>query len=117
MASSHPPKVRWQVILIHVRELEKLPAALALQLLVPRLTVVNTVAASDLDQFIDLERLAGAEVFLYDRAVYSCAYFRDEKTRAKVSIFITGRMISVGTKSMFSEPQSIVTPRTCRVRF
>ena len=88
-----------------------------MQRLVPKLTVVNTVPTSDLDQFIDLERLADAEGFLYDRATYNCAYFKDEKTRAKVSIFTTGKMISVGTKRMFSEPQSIVTPRTYRVRF
>jgi len=105
------------VILTCVRELKKLPAAPALQRRVPKLTVVNTVATSDLGQFIDLERLTGAEGFLYDRAVYNCAYFKDEKTRAKVSIFTTGKMISVGTKRMFCEPQSIVTPRTYRVRF
>ena len=37
--------------------------------------------------------------FLYDTAIYRCAYLKDHKTRGKVSIFSTGKMISVGSKS------------------
>jgi len=45
-------------------------------------------------------KLADVEGFLYDQAIYHCAYFRNDNTRAKVSIFSTGKMISVGGKSL-----------------
>ena len=71
----------------------------ALQRLLPKLNIVNVVATAELSQFIDLDRLALVDGFLYDQAIYHCAYLRDEKTRAKVSVFSTGKMISVGSKS------------------
>jgi transcription initiation factor TFIID TATA-box-binding protein len=36
--------------------------------------------------------------FLYDAAIYRCAYLKDNRTRAKVSIFSTGKMICVGAR-------------------
>jgi transcription initiation factor TFIID TATA-box-binding protein len=64
-----------------------------------KLSVVNVVATADLRQSVDLERLALAQGFLYDQAIYPCAYLNDANTKAKVSIFASGKMISVGTKS------------------
>lgn len=58
---------------------------------------VNVVVTADLGQPIDLEALSGAFGFRYDRSVYHCAYLKDPKTTGKVSIFATGRMISIGT--------------------
>jgi transcription initiation factor TFIID TATA-box-binding protein len=46
--------------------------------------------------------LALEEGFLYDQAVYHCAYQKDSKTLGKVSIFASGKMISTGTKSFKS---------------
>ena len=66
----------------------------------PRLEVVNVVATAELGQPVDLDRLAMLEGFLYDQAIYHCAYLKDRNTRAKVSIFATGKMISVGAKSL-----------------
>jgi len=57
------------------------------------------VATAELNQFVNLEKLVHAEGFLYDTAIYRCAYLKDEHTKAKVSIFSTGKMISVGSKS------------------
>jgi transcription initiation factor TFIID TATA-box-binding protein len=57
------------------------------------------VATAELGQFVDLTKLVYVHGFLYDTAIYSCAYLKDEGTNAKVSIFSTGRMISVGAKS------------------
>jgi transcription initiation factor TFIID TATA-box-binding protein len=71
-----------------------------LQRLIPELNIVNVVATGDLKQFINLERLASAHGFLYDRTVYHCAYLQDQKTRAKVIIFASGKLISVGAKSI-----------------
>lgn len=69
-----------------------------LQRLVPKLKIVNLVATAKLSQPVDLAKLADVEGFLYDQAIYHCAYFKDNNTIAKVSIFSTGKMISVGSK-------------------
>jgi TATA-box binding protein (TBP) (component of TFIID and TFIIIB) len=62
------------------------------------------VATAELKQFVDLSRLVYVKGFLYDTAIYRCAYLKDNRTKAKVSIFSTGRMISVGTKSYEDAP-------------
>src|SRR5437870_5822271 len=72
----------------------------AMQEFVPRLTVVNIVATAQLNQFVNLERLVHEAGFSYDPKVYRCAYLKDGKTRSKVIIFSSGRMISVGSKSL-----------------
>jgi transcription initiation factor TFIID TATA-box-binding protein len=68
--------------------------------LLPTLRIVNLVATAELNQLTALERLRNASGFLYDKAIYHCAYLKDPKTHAKVSIFATGKMISIGTKSI-----------------
>ena len=70
------------------------------QRLVPKLSIVNVVATAELNQHIVLERLVHERGFFYDTAIYRCAYLKDRKTRAKVSVFSTGKMISVGAKSL-----------------
>lgn len=57
------------------------------------------VATAELGQLIELEKLTRTKGFLYDQAIYRCAYLKDSKTRGKVSIFSTGKMISIGTRS------------------
>ena len=58
------------------------------------------MATAELGQFVDLRRLAEAVDFRYDSAVYHCAYLSDGKKRTRVSIFSSGKMISVGSKSL-----------------
>jgi transcription initiation factor TFIID TATA-box-binding protein len=65
----------------------------------PKLSIVNVVATAELGQFVNLERLVHVRGFLYDTAIYRCAYLKGNKMNAKVSIFSTGKMISIGTKS------------------
>ena len=65
-----------------------------------RLSIVNVVATAELRQSLDLTKLAFAKGFLYDAAVYRCAYLKDEKMIGKVSVFSTGKMISVGARSL-----------------
>jgi len=66
---------------------------------IPNLSIVNLVATADLGQSIDLESLRATGGFRYDPCVYKCAYLKDSETHGKVSIFSTGKMISVATKS------------------
>lgn len=74
---------------------------------VQRLTVVNVVATAELGQLVDLEKLVGVKGFLYDEAIYHCAYLKDENTRAKVSIFGSGKMICVGAKSLWAATRDL----------
>jgi transcription initiation factor TFIID TATA-box-binding protein len=73
--------------------------ASARQRLLHRLNIVNVVATSELKQFVDLGRLVPLSGFLYDQTIYRCAYLKDGKTKAKVSIFSSGKMICAGAKS------------------
>jgi TATA-box binding protein (TBP) (component of TFIID and TFIIIB) len=65
---------------------------------IPKLRIVNVVATADLFQSVDLAKLAHARGFVYDTAIYRCAYLKDQNMKATVSIFSSGRMISVGSK-------------------
>lgn len=60
---------------------------------------MNLVTTAELNQPVDLNKLTFVDGFLYDTAIYKCAYLKDNKTRAKVSIFSTGKIICVGAKS------------------
>jgi len=67
--------------------------------LMPKVNIVNLIATADLKQFVDLEKLKRVRGFVYDTVIYRCAYLKDDKTQSKVSIFSSGKMISVGSKS------------------
>ena len=63
--------------------------------------IVNVVATADLDEKIDLEDLGKLKEVIHDSMIYGgrVAYFRSPSLKGTVSIFATGKMISVGTKS------------------
>ena len=66
--------------------------------------IVNVVVTATLDRRIELERLH--ELFpkevIHDQEIYGgrVAYFKSKNMEGKVSIFTSGKMISVGTKSV-----------------
>lgn len=64
-----------------------------------KLAIVNVVATSNLRQEVDLDAVCKLPNVLYDSDIYHCAYFKDENMKGKVSIFGSGKMISIGTKS------------------
>lgn len=68
---------------------------------------MNLVATSELGQSIELKGLANVSGFLYDHAIYHCAYLKDGKTKGKVSIFSSGKMISTGTKNFRDARQDL----------
>ena len=51
--------------------------------------------------------MATTDGFLYDQAIYHCAYLKDKKTQAKVSVFATGKMICIGAKSLEAAKQDL----------
>lgn len=65
------------------------------------LRIVNVVATATLNQEIDFEELRKEPEVFHDSNVYGgrVAYFKDKGMQGKVSIFISGKLISVGTKS------------------
>ena len=70
-----------------------------LQRLIKKLTIVNVVATAESKQVVDLAKTFHVSGFRYDPEIYQCAYLKDRNTKGKVSIFSTGKMISIGTKS------------------
>ena len=64
-------------------------------------SIVNVVATATLGHSIDLDSLAHffPRFISYDPERYFAAYFKSDKMQGKVSIFSSGKMISVGTKS------------------
>ncbi len=68
--------------------------------MLPKLSILNLVATAELKQSVDLTKLVYVEGFLFGIAIYRFAYLKDQKTKAKVSIFSTGKMICVGAKNL-----------------
>ena len=60
--------------------------------------IVNVVATTNVGQPIDLNALDTLPNIFYDPDVYHCAYAKDRNMKGKVSIFATGKLISIGTK-------------------
>ena len=75
--------------------------------------IVNVVATAALDQFVDLKSLVRLfpQIVIYDPATYPPpvpAYFKSKDMQGKVSIFSSGKMISVGTKSGEEAGQELI---------
>lgn len=71
-------------------------------LLLGSLKIVNVVATSDLGQKIDLIKLLEFEYVIYNQEKYGgrVAYYQTPNMFGKTSIFASGKMISIGTKSL-----------------
>lgn len=63
--------------------------------------MVNVVATSDLRQSVDLEKIGDLKFGVHDDMFYGgrVAYLKSPTMKGRVSIFRSGKMISVGTKS------------------
>jgi transcription initiation factor TFIID TATA-box-binding protein len=63
--------------------------------------IVNVVATAALNQTVDFFELGGFREILHDPEIYGgrVAYFKSRDMEGKVSIFPSGKLISVGTKS------------------
>jgi transcription initiation factor TFIID TATA-box-binding protein len=68
---------------------------------VTKIKIVNVVATASLDQFMNFEELRKQKEIFYDSDVYGgrVAYFKTPYMEGKVSIFSSGKLISIGTKS------------------
>ena len=66
-----------------------------------KIAIVNVVATAAFNQKIDLVELSQFKEIFHDSEVYGgrVAYFKTKTMQGKVTIFTSGKMISVGTKS------------------
>jgi transcription initiation factor TFIID TATA-box-binding protein len=66
-----------------------------------KVDIVNVVATASLNQIVNFNELVQCKAVIYSSSVYGgrVAYFKTGKMQGKVSIFLSGKMISVGTKS------------------
>lgn len=62
--------------------------------------VVNVVVTGDARQLIDLARLCEFPWGRYDPEIYPAGYIKDEKMLGRVTVFASGKLIGVGTKSI-----------------
>jgi transcription initiation factor TFIID TATA-box-binding protein len=69
--------------------------------IVTKVEIVNVVATATLNQPMDFSKLKNFPEINYSTDVYRgmVAYFKSTQMQGRVSIFRTGKMISVGTKS------------------
>jgi len=68
---------------------------------VVKTAIINVVATAALNQRLDFNELRRFREILHDPDIYGgrVAYFKSPNMSGKVSIFASGKMISVGTKS------------------
>lgn len=63
------------------------------------LRISNLIATGHLNQRVDLNSSASLKYARFDSDAYPCAYVKTPTMTSKVSVFATGKMISVGSKS------------------
>ncbi|MBA7641956.1 hypothetical protein ES703_49642 [subsurface metagenome] len=74
------------------------------------LEVVNVVATTDMHQQVDLIEISQLDNIIYNQEKYGgrVTYLKTPETHGKVSIFFSGKLISVGTRSPEEAQQDLV---------
>jgi len=65
----------------------------------PEIRIQNTVSTADLKQEIDIASFNEYEHLSSNLDLYRCGYVKDHTMTGRVTVFRTGKLISVGTKS------------------
>ena len=65
----------------------------------PEINIVNTVSTADMKQKVDLTVFNNYPFLESNLELYRCGYVKDDRMVGRVTIFASGKMISVGTKS------------------
>jgi len=70
-------------------------------ILVMETEIVNVVSTADLKQRVDLHEISKLDHVIFDQEIYGgrVAYLKTPEMHGKVTIFPSGKLISVGTKS------------------
>ncbi len=67
--------------------------------LIPELKIQNTVTTADLKQEIDIASFNEYDHLSSNLDLYACGYVKDDSMVGRVTVFRSGKLISVGTKS------------------
>jgi TATA-box binding protein (TBP) (component of TFIID and TFIIIB) len=65
----------------------------------PELKIQNTVTTADLKQKIDITSFNKYKYLSSNLELYRCGYVKDASMTGRVTVFGSGKLISVGTKS------------------
>ena len=65
----------------------------------PGIKIQNTVSTADLEEEIDIGSFNRYKHLSSNLELYRCGYVKDDTMTGRVTVFRTGKMISVGTKS------------------
>ncbi len=67
-----------------------------------KIKIVNVITTADLKQKFDITKLNNYSWGIYDQVSYSgiCGYVKSPEMKGRVTIFATGKMISVGSDSI-----------------
>jgi len=74
-------------------------------------SIVNVVATADLKQRVDIQEIATLPYTIHDSEIYGgrVTYLKTPEMNGKVTIFPSGKLISVGTKSPEQAQQDLET--------
>ena len=72
-----------------------------------KMLIVNVVSTADLLQVVDLEKVNRQRWGRYDQEAYPAGYIRDGDIQGVVSVFQSGKLISVGGRSVSSSFYSL----------
>ncbi len=62
--------------------------------------IQNVVCTADLKQRVDIKSFNNYKYLRTNMSLYPCGYFKDDSMVGQVTVFSTGKLISVGTKSV-----------------
>jgi len=65
----------------------------------PQLEIVNVVSTCDIKQKVDIASFNTYKHLHSDLSLYSAGYIKDSSMTGRVTVYASGKMISVGTKS------------------
>jgi len=75
------------------------------------LEIVNVVSTADLKQSVNLNEISKLGHVIFDQEIYGgrVAYLKKPEMHGKVTIFSSGKLISVGTKSPEQAEEDLLT--------
>ena len=66
----------------------------------PEINIQNVVCTADLKQSVDIASFNKYEFLSSNLDLYRCGYVKDDKMIGRVTVFHSGKLISVGTKTI-----------------
>lgn len=81
--------------------------------LIPELKIQNIVCTADLKQRVDIASFNEFEFLRSNLDLYRCGYVKDNTMVGRTTVFASGKLISVGTKSIEQSINEL--KKTCKI--